>query len=466
MHLPKDFVSKYEKLLGADASAFLASFDSEVEKGFRLNPLKQNYQNTSYSSNEKVSYIPTGYYGVVKGNTLEHQTGYVYSQDLSAMYVAQVANVKHGEWVLDLCAAPGGKSTQLVENMYNEGLLVSNEINHKRATILAENMERTGAHNYIVLNEDPATLAHNFDAIFDKIIVDAPCSGEGMFRKDHQATSYWHQDYAVECAKRQKTILVEAMKMLKLGGELIYSTCTFAPEEDEQIIAWLLEEYPYLQVLPIKKYSGMDNGRPDWANGGASLINTVRLMPHHFRGEGHFIALLKDTRQENENVSKLSSVKKKKKRSKKRTVSLTKEQLILWQEFNQNMMKKFTILPEDLYLSGDYLYYYNRNWPDISQMKFMRPGLMLGIFKKKRFEPSYTLALALHPSETNNVLQLSMAQWQEYVLGNVIQLDEQIPNGWYLLVCEEKAFGFGKVVNKTVKNFFPKGLRFNAGNKI
>lgn len=454
MKLPVDFKEKYTKLLGEEASAFFESLDDEVQKGFRINPLKQNYQEVDVSLQEPVAYVKTGYVGAVSGKTLEHQAGYVYSQDLSAMYVGEVVAARPGEKILDLCAAPGGKSTHIAESMANEGLLVANEISKKRALILAENIERTGAKNVIVVNEEPQTLAKELPEYFDKVVVDAPCSGEGMFRKDPHAISYWHKDYPAQCAVRQKEILVEALKMLGVGGELIYSTCTFAPEEDEQIIAWLLENYPYLKIVPLKHYAGMDQGVPAFGNGAEELTGTVRLMPHHFKGEGHFIAKLKDMRPK-----KSTELKKKKKRKQKGT--LTKEQEQLWQDFAQKFFKETPFSLDQLRCYGEYLYFYAPSWPDISRLRFMRPGLLLGVFKKKRFEPSYTLALSLRQDEVKNVLAVTKKQWQDYVAGNTVQLDKKdLKNGWYLLVCEGKPFAFGKLVDKTVKNFFPKGLRF------
>ncbi|MCQ2557205.1 MAG: RsmF rRNA methyltransferase first C-terminal domain-containing protein [Ligilactobacillus sp.] len=457
--LPSEYQEKYLKLLGpVEGQKFLDSIDAKVQKGFRLNPLKANYQEVAYDLSKPTPHVPTGYIGSVSGRSLEHQTGYVYSQDISAMYVAQVADAQPGEKVLDLCAAPGGKSTQLAENMANQGLLVANEINRKRAAILAENLERAGALNTIVLNESPQNLASVFPGYFDKIVVDAPCSGEGMFRKDHDAIKYWHADYPAECAVLQKEILTETMQMLRPGGTLVYSTCTFAPEENEQIVAWLLERYPYLELVPIKRFAGMDAGRPDWANGNPDLTKTVRMMFHHFQGEGQFVAKLVDTR-----MPEVAAKPQKKKKAKgKRTnhIGLSGQQFDLWQDFAQKSGLKLEISKSDLRLSGDYLYWYHKDWPDISRLKFMRPGIMLGVFKKNRFEPSYTLALALQPEQIERVLEVTKEEWQAYVAGNTLTLTQRHPVGWYLLVCEKKPFAFGKVVDLTVKNFFPKGLRF------
>lgn len=459
MKLPQEFIDKYRDLLADEAEDFLASFDQPSEKGFRINPLKSQPKNVQYSLSTPVSYTENGYYGTVSGRTLDHQSGYVYSQDLSAMYVAENITLTPNSKILDLCAAPGGKSTQVASAMNNEGLLVSNEINHSRAKILAENIERIGAKNVIVLNESPAKLEQAFPTYFDQILVDAPCSGEGMFRKDHQAVSYWNKDYPSQCSLRQREILKSAFKMLAPGGSIIYSTCTFAPEEDEQIIAWLLQQYPSLRTAELPRTEGMDAGRPEFANNEASLAQTVRLWPHHFRGDGHFIAKLIDSR---DRPLKQQVTAKKRKKGKKivQQQGLSAEQLQLWHKFAENLGPQFQFSPVDLRCYGEHLYFYRHDWPDISKLKFMRPGLLLGEFKKRRFEPSYTLALALHPVDYTKVLKVTQEQWEKYVHGDTLQLQDPVEKGWYLLVCSGKPFAFGKVVGQTVKNFFPKGLRF------
>lgn len=463
MKLPQEFLNKYRNILGEEAAAFFASFDQPSEKGFRINPLKSQPQNIQYSLDQPVEYTQNGYYGSVSGKSLEHQSGYVYSQDLSAMYVAENVTVGPETKVLDLCAAPGGKSTQVASLMNDQGLLVSNELNRSRAKILAENIERIGARNVVVLNESPAKLEKVFQGYFDQILVDAPCSGEGMFRKDHQAVSYWSEDYPRQCALRQKEILASAYKMLAPGGAIVYSTCTFAPEEDEQIVNWLLQQYPTLKIQPLEKYHGMDNGRPDLANNDPALRGTVRLWPHHFRGDGHFIAKLVDSRPEKVEIPTTTSKKNKKKKAHQQH-GLTKEQAQLWQSFSSELSADFHFSSADLRCYGDHLYFYCHDWPDISHLKFMRPGLLLGEFKKRRFEPSYTLALALKPQDHAAPLAVSHTDWVKYVHGETIEAvgENGGSNGWKLLICEGKPFAFGKMVNGTVKNFFPKGLRFEA----
>lgn len=459
MEFPTDFKEKYAELLGDEIGAFLEGLSVAPIKAFRINPLKENFDKVAYSLDEPIPYVPTGFYGEISGKSLEHQTGYVYSQEPSAMYVAEVGDVQPGEIILDLCAAPGGKSTQIATKLAGEGLLVSNEINRKRASILSENIERIGATNVIILNETPQNISANLSGFFDKIFVDAPCSGEGMFRKDPDAIKYWHKDYPKECAIRQREILVETMKMLKPGGQLIYSTCTFAPEEDEKIIQWLLDNYN-IELLPVKKHHGMDAGRPNFAGNNSEMEKTVRLFPHHFKGEGHFIAKMQDKRAGLADNVSLRKSKKAKGNSFFRKITKNEEQL--WLEFHKNVLKKELFNTKDLKCWGDQLFYYPDVWPDIGKLKFVKPGFQLGVFKKKRFEPAYGLALAIKTSDVQQTIKLDDAQWLKYVSGNVVTLvDSDYRNGWYVLQCHEKNFAFAKLVNGTLKNFFPKGLRFN-----
>ncbi len=464
MELPSDFKERMKQQLGDAYADFLASYDAGRTYGLRYNPLKITKENLlsvfrdSQIQLEPVMWAEEGFYypqEAQPGKFPLHEAGAYYIQEPSAMSAAALLNPGPGERVLDLCAAPGGKSTQIAGRMKGEGLLLANEAVSSRAKILSQNIERMGIANALVLNETPERLAERYPVYFDRIAVDAPCSGEGMFRKDPHAITYWHANYPAQCAKRQREILTEAVKMLAVGGELIYSTCTFAPEEDEQIISWLLQEYPYFEIVPLQKYTGMDSGIPAWGNDEPTLTGTIRLMPHHFKGEGHFIAKLRDTRP-------VQVVKtKKNKRKKQNKASLTQEQVALWKEFSANFLKQDLFKVTELQCYGDHLYYYNKNWPDISRLKFMRPGLLLGVFKKKRFEPSYTLALSLSATETDQKLALTYEQWQQYVAGNTVTVTTPHKNGWYLLICDDKPFAFGKVVNGTVKNFFPKGLRFS-----
>lgn len=270
-----------------------------------------------------------------------------------------------------------------------------------------------------------------------------------MFRKDPAAKKYWTPDYPASCAKRQQQILQAAMKMLRPGGQLIYSTCTFSPEEDEQIIAWLLQQYAGLKVVPVTATHGLQNGRPEWADGNPALKGTLRAFPHAFAGDGHFIAKLQFQTAAPEKKSRHRAKQDKQPR-------LTAEQKQLWQEFSQA-----TLVGSEyphLIVHRDRLFAQPQP-VDLSGLKVVRPGLPLGQFKRKRFEPAYALALTL--TQAKHVLTLSTQQYRQYVHGDTFPV-ALTGKGWYLLRYQEKTVGFGKLTNQTIKNFFPKGLRFQA----
>ncbi len=390
-------------------------------------------------------YSNEGFLGTVNGKSFLHQAGYEYSQEPSAMIVGTAAAAKPGEKVLDLCAAPGGKSTQLAAQMRGKGLLVSNEIFPKRAKILSENIERWGVSNAIVTNHAPAELVPHFSGFFDRIVVDAPCSGEGMFRKDPNAVKEWTEESPLHCQKRQQEILSSAIKMLKHEGQLIYSTCTFAPEENEEIISWLVENYPVtIEEIPLSQT--VSSGRPEWGSVDG-LDKTVRIWPHENQGEGHFVAKLTFHGQ--------NPTCKEKKARKKRKEQLTKEQEKLWTEFSMDFHYEIT---GRLLVFNDHLWEVPELLPSLDGLKVMRTGLHLGDFKKNRFEPSYALALAMKKTENIPCLSITQKEWQSYTAGETFQRDGD--QGWVLLVLDKIPVGFGKQVKGTVKNFFPKGLRF------
>ena len=460
MRLPDGFKEKYQKLLGEEAQPFLASFDQAVEKGFRVNPLKGTVKLHDHSIDQPISYSDWGYYGKVNGKTIDHQSGLVYSQEPSAMLVGEIAYPQPGQKVLDLCAAPGGKTTYLASFMAQEGLLVTNEINRGRAKVLAENVERFGIQNAVILNESPDRLVKKFNGYFDLIVVDAPCSGEGMFRKDPEAVEYWSLEYPEECARRQREILKSAMQLLAPNGNLVYSTCTFAPEEDEQIIAWLLENYPDLKMEPVARTENMDAGRPEWANGNPELAKAIRLFPHHFKGEGHFIAKLS-------NHAEAATPQPKGKRKKKGRASdnsLDREQQRLWQDFaNQFLVNPQSFAKDHLIVHNQRLYY--QTVPvDLSGLRIVKPGLELGEFKKRRFEPSLGLLMALQKADIKQVVEITPEQWQKYVHGEEIAT-EAAGRGWVALAVDDIIVGPGKLVQGKVKNFYPKGLRINFAVK-
>lgn len=434
IQLPHDFIDKYSQMLGAEAQAFFESFEEPAISGFRTNPLKEKQQEFA----DAIPDMPWSYYGKISGKSPEHVTGLVYSQEPAAQIVGQVAAPQKNWKVLDLAAAPGGKSTHLLSYLDNTGILISNEISTKRSKILAENIERFGARNVIVTNESADRLASFFPSYFDLIVLDAPCSGEGMFRKDPKAMQYWNKDYPAQCAKLQKEILTSAIDMLVPGGQLVYSTCTWSPEENEEVVAWLLKEYD-LELLDVPKINGMVEG--------IDFPQTARMYPHLFKGEGQFVA--KFQLSGDKKIKKIKSGKS----------NLNREQIQLWREFAEQHLT--ANLDGLLQVFGDNLYLLPEGLPDLSKIRIARNGLHLGIFKKKRFEPSFALGLALTSKEVRKRVDISVEDFDLYVAGHTVSVPTDLPNGWYQIAVKGNGLGFGKIVAGTLKNSFPKGLRIS-----
>lgn len=459
--LPKEFVFKYQKLLGEkESQAFFSAIENDnTKKGFRLNSLKDDFENVNYSLDEPIPFADNAYYGAVSGNDVEWVSGDVYSQDPSAMYPAQIADVQPGERVLDLCAAPGGKSTALAEKLAGEGVLVANEISGVRAKILRENLERWGATNVVITNESPDKLVTKFVKYFDKIVIDAPCSGEGMFRKDPNAMQYWSPEYVMKCQIRQKEIIEQAVKMLKPGGKIVYSTCTYSPEEDEQIVSWLVNEYGF-KILPIKHYPGMSMGRPEWADGNEQLKETVRFWFQNGVGEGQFATLLQAPTDGEVTVPKKK--KKKARRTKNIAQKLDKKQ----QELVAKVLDKF-VLPaqianwdKNVLNSKDHVYLPAIMENDLQGLHVLNNGVELGMLKKNRFEPGHQLAEVLGQNKQTQVIDLPNEEaYRKFLHGETLKVDSEL-RGFILVSYQNHIFSFGKVGgDKMLKNFYPKGLR-------
>jgi len=454
MDLPKEFIDKMNTLLQDEASSFFESYKYPKISGLRINSFKTSnewFVEHSPFTITKVPFCETGYYYNADidepGKHPYHMAGVYYIQEPSAMLPAEVLNPKPGDVVLDLCAAPGGKSTQLALKMKNKGLLISNEIHPKRAKILTENIERLGIQNTVVINETPERISKQFPQYFDKILVDAPCSGEGMFRKDEEAVSYWSQEHVLKCGHTQKDILQSAYKMLKPGGELVYSTCTFSPEENEQVIEWLLKEYKDISIIEIKKLHGIAEGRVEWTNHGINDISKcARLWPHNLKGEGHFVAKLKKLGNEfTDSVVKFEK-------------NIVKEKDL--KDFYSFQKETLTNRLNGTYFKHkEHLFLIPEGCPDFGKLKVIRRGVHLGEFKKNRFEPSHHLALALTPSEVKNVYEMSSNEdeWKKYIRGETIQTGKD--RGWILLTVDGYPIGWGKETKGMIKNFYPKGLR-------
>lgn len=457
--LPQAFVERMREQLGAEADAFFASYESPRAYGLRRNPLKQTaeqFERLMPWQLEPVGWADEGYYysdADRPGKHVYHEMGLYYIQEPSAMCVAQIADPQPGEVVLDLCAAPGGKSTQLAGRMAGEGLLVCNEIVPNRAKILAQNIERMGVKNAVVLNHSPQELEARFPAFFDRIVVDAPCSGEGMFHKEEAALTEWSPENVQMCAQRQRDILACAVNMLCPGGVLVYSTCTFAPAEDEDMIRWLLDKYPDLTLQPIDTAAlGISDGE---------ISGTGRIYPHRQRGEGHFVARLMKggirlPRQSAVRVSGDSSGKRDKKGKKKMKDAAPTDAWASCEAFAKQYLR--CELNGCRQMFGDQLYLVPQEMPDLRGMKVLRPGLHLGTDKKNRFEPSHALALALRADQVSQVCETD--EPEQYLRGMTLSCDPAL-DGWVLVTYQGMPLGWGKASRGVVKNHYPKGLRIN-----
>jgi NOL1/NOP2/sun family putative RNA methylase len=454
--LPERFMTKMSDLLKDEADAFFHTYTKEKASGLRINPIKissEEWERLSPFSLQKIPFVQNGYYYDPEidqpGKHPYHAAGLYYIQEPSAMFVAEQLDPKGTEKVLDLCAAPGGKTTQLAGLMNNEGLLLANEIHLKRAKALSENIERLGITNTVVTNETPEKLAERFPGYFDKILVDAPCSGEGMFRKDEEAIEFWSEQHVEACAIQQRKILDSAYKMLKEGGILVYSTCTFSPEENEQTIEHFIEKFPDMELVDIQKPSGVDDGNPSWTKSkNNELTKAARLWPHHLKGEGHFVAKLR--KNGNGNPAHVKPA----------VSNVTKNQVTDYFKFVKESLSRTPY--ENLYLYHQQLYSLPEDCFDLKGLKVVRAGLHLGELKKNRFEPNHALALALKIDEAVHTFSLTSENnsWLRYVKGETFSSGGD--RGWMLVTIDGYPLGWGKEAKGTLKNFYPKGLRIQG----
>lgn len=450
MVLPQEFKKRMKQLLGEEYEVFLESYEREPSQALRVNLLKitpQEFQRLAPFDLRPVPWTETGYYYGREdrpGRHPFHEAGLYYIQEPSAMAVGSLADPRPGERVLDLCAAPGGKTTHLASSMGGQGLLVSNEIHPVRAKILSSNVERMGIPNCVVVNEKPEALAQRFSGFFDRIVVDAPCSGEGMFRKEEQAAEQWSEKNVRMCAGRQQEILSVAAGMLRPGGILVYSTCTFAPEENEGSVSAFLDSHPEFSVKKVSACGQFSPGVPGWSGSRPETADTFRLWPHRLKGEGHFAAVLEKDGEAGRGELSWNMPQA--------DPGLWK----LYQEFaRENLHFEGKGIPV---LFGEQLYLLPCAFP-LKGLRILRAGLHLGTIKKNRFEPAHALALALKPSEAASVCAMDMRQAEEYLKGAVFEGTGE--KGWRLMLAEGHSLGWGKEAGGMVKNHYPKGLRRN-----
>ena len=427
--LPELFLQRMSTQLGEEYEAFLQSLQRPRAVALRMNPLKGEPPTLPFVT-EPVPWEPLGYYYAPEarpGLHVFHEAGVYYLQEASAMAPVALLEPQPGEKICDLCAAPGGKSTQIAGRLSGRGMLLCNEVSPKRAKILSRNIERLGVANAVVTNETPAVLAQRFPAFFDRVLVDAPCSGEGMFRKEEAAITDWSPETVQMCARRQGEILDCAAKMVKPGGRLVYSTCTFAPQEDEEAVEAFLENHPEFLPEPVEA--------PWFQESGPAMY---RMWPHKLLGEGHFAAVLRRMGQPEDSPAPPPGEK------------LPRQ----WEDFAKALD---ICLPEGRGLRfGETLYWAPAGMPDVTKLCVLRAGLELGTVKKDRFEPAHALALWLKDCRCQVSFPAESDEIKAYLHGEVLPCREK---GWCLVKAGAYSLGWGKGDGSQLKNHYPKGLR-------
>lgn len=490
VELPEAFLEHMRDLLGDEYEAYLDSGQCGGFRGLRVNTSKveaEKFAEISPFPLERIPWIPNGFYLDADAPASLHPyyaAGLYYLQEPSAMTPAAFLPIQENDRVLDLCAAPGGKATELAARLGGKGLLVANDISNSRAKGLLKNLELFGQGNILVTSESPERLASYFPQFFDKILVDAPCSGEGMFRKDPSMVKDWAAHGPDWYAPIQREIVRQAARMLKPGGMLLYSTCTFSPKENEGTIAHLLEYEPSLRICSLPEYEGFAPGRPDLAGDGRKAVkeegklstdllrqleHCVRIYPHRMRGEGHFLALLQKSEavltEDNcgEKIGEQTGIRKK-----KGTTLACPE----WEQFAKAL--GIHIPPESLRLYDGKLYslpapLWNHS---IRGLRFLRTGLYLGDVEKKRFIPSQPLAMTLKKDACAVCADFPASDQRvvRYLKGETLILQEEDFNtdshtelpgsGWCLVCVDGFPLGWGKLVNGQLRNKYYPGWRW------
>ena len=471
MNLPKLFEDRMRTLMGAEYEEYLQCYDKPHFGGVRVNTLKltpEDFELICPFSIKRIPWVKNGFYYDTEELPSKHPyyyAGLYYIQEPSAMTPASLLPINKGDKVLDICAAPGGKSTELGAKLEGEGILVTNDISNSRAKALLKNIELFGIRNSLILSEAPDKLEEYFPEYFDKILIDAPCSGEGMFRKSPTIIKNWEQCGVDYYNNLQKEIIIHAAKMLKPGGYLLYSTCTFSAEENEGTISYLMEQCPEFHVVSALvddstqiesgvSYDGFDYGKPEWVNGKEELKHCVRLWPHKIDGEGHFIALLhKEASMDSEKhyVDSASSN------------PMGKNSNVLSEE-TLNFIKdlKIRMTPQQLIVHEDRVYLLPEGLPNIKGLRILRQGLLLGEMKKQRFEPAQALANALKVTEYNKILRLSVNDPNviRYLKCEAIEPEGEYEDGWYLICVDDYPLGWMKITKGTFKNKYLPGWRW------
>lgn len=456
INLPQNYLDAMKELLKEDYEDYLASFEEKRLYGLRINTLKisvEDFLKISPFELEPIPWIENGFYFHEEDKPAKHPyyfAGLYYIQEPSAMTPANVLPVEDGDVVFDMCAAPGGKSTELGAKLDRTGLLITNDISNSRAKALLKNVEVFGIPNLCVLSEDPKKIADRFTGFFDKVLIDAPCSGEGMFRKDNKLIKSWEKNGPEFYSKIQRDIVLSGADMLKPGGKMLYSTCTFSKLEDEETIRHLLRERPEMHLIPISSYEGFCPGIIENEEDTAMQIEKcVRIFPHKMQGEGHFLALLeKDTdAPENYHAKRKSSTEK------------LPEELL---EFLSHVT--FPVQKQDIFIRESKVYQVSPEMPQEGGLRIMRNGLLLGEMKKNRFEPSQALAMALQMSEYDKIINLPASDERvvKYLKGETLDFENEndYQDGWNLFCVDGYPLGWGKYSKGALKNKYLAGWRW------
>lgn len=469
MKLPEEFVNKMQVLLGEEFNSYLESYNKPRFYGLRVNTLKisvDEFLKISPFHLEPVPWTTDGFYyreGDTPGRHPYYYAGLYYIQEPSAMLPGAVIGVRPGDRVLDLCAAPGGKSVQMAAQMKGQGLLVSNDINAERVKALVKNIELCGVRNAVVLNDTPDKLARNFESFFDRIMVDAPCSGEGMFRKDEDAVKSWEKFKCEKCSCMQWDILQQVDKMLKPGGVILYSTCTFSPEEDEIMIERFMDQHPGgYELLEIPKTGGIEGGRREWSAGKYDFSKAARLWPHKLNGEGHFAAIIRKLEHGINGDNDINSPALQRDGSWEKAYPVNSFEGL--GNFNRELAEFINnsttlSLKGHVFQKGNNFYHLPQACPDLSGLKVAKFGWYLGENSPKGFVPSHSLAVSMKSEEMKRKINFAAGdrETNSYLKGET--LIDSGEKGYTGICVDGYTLGWAKQTGDMLKNLYPKGWR-------
>ena len=441
-NLPVDFINEMKMILKDDYQSYESCFEKEAFRGISVNTLKITPEKLSRLlpfEIRKSPFYKYGYYIPLQeqgiGNLPLHHSGAFYVQEPSASSAVSLLNVKPGDRVLDLCAAPGGKSSQIAACLEGKGLIWANEVVKSRAQVLLSNFERIGISNGVVSSLYPDVLCSKLGGFFDKVLVDAPCSGEGMFRKNPEAIDEWSREHVLACAQRQLSILDSASSAVKDGGILVYSTCTFSYEENEGVVKNFLDKHPEFEACNISEPFGRKT----------ELECALRITPVE-GGEGHFAAKLKKRGEAKIYDFNTSGIVYK---NDKLYQTAEKE---LADIFKSLSISKALIINDKMYILPEML-------PDINGINVIRAGVLAGEFRKNRFEPAHSLFTSSKPENFQRVLKLEVNDRRIYDYLHGLEIECECGNGYTAVSYCGMVLGFGKCSGGKLKNKYPKGLR-------